>query len=70
VPWRALYPELGDAETPWGAELPPAEDVTVPELPREQAPREGHRGIMGQRPGRDVPMPSLRPGLDAGSALH
>jgi hypothetical protein len=70
VPWRALYPELADGESPWGAELPRAEDVTVPELPREQAPREGHRGIMGQRPGRDVPMPSLRPGLDAGSALH
>ncbi|QRN93136.1 recombinase RecA [Archangium violaceum] len=70
VPWKALYPELTDGESPWGAELPPAEDVTVPELPREETPREGHRGIMGQRPGRDVPMPSLRASLDAGSALH
>jgi hypothetical protein len=70
LPWRELYPELGEWETPWGAELLPAEDVTVPELAREQTPREGHRGIMGQRPGRDVPMPSLRASLDAGSALH
>lgn len=72
VPWEALYPELSGWETPWGAELLPPENLTVPELPDEDegAPREGHRGIMGQRPGRDAPMPSLRPHLDAGSALH
>ncbi|HYO68602.1 MAG TPA: recombinase RecA [Archangium sp.] len=70
VPWKALYPELEGGEAPWGAELPPAEDVTVPELPREQAPREGHRGILWQRPGRDAPMPSLRASLDAGTSLH
>ncbi|WP_375765208.1 recombinase RecA [Archangium gephyra] len=70
VPWKALYPELEGGEAPWGAELAPAEDVTVPEIPREQAPREGHRGILWQRPGRDTPMPSLRASLDAGTALH
>ena len=70
VPWRALYPELAEGECPWGAEPLPAAPVTVPELPRETAPREGHRGILGQRPGRDAPMPSLRSHLDPGSALH
>ncbi|WNG37352.1 recombinase RecA [Archangium minus] len=70
VPWRALHPALADAESPWGSELLPTEGVTVPELEQERAPREGHRGILGQRPGRDAPMPSLRPSLDAGSALH
>jgi recombination protein RecA len=72
VPWGALYPELGGWETPWGTELPPPEDLTVPELPgeHERATGEGHRGILGQRPGRDAPMPSLRPSLDAGAGLH
>lgn len=71
VPWSALYPELADSEAPWGAELLPAENVTVPELVREERPeREGHRGILGQRPGRDAPMPSLRASLDSGAALH
>ncbi|MBM7116006.1 recombinase RecA [Archangium primigenium] len=70
VPWRSLYPELAEEECPWGAELPPGVPMTVPELPRETAPREGHRGILGQRPGRDAPLPSLRPHLDAGPALH
>ena len=71
VPWSALYPELAEGESPWGAELLPAEDVTVPELVREERPeRQGHRGIMGQRPGRDAPMPSLRASLDSGAALH
>ena len=70
VPWRALYPELGEWECPWGAELLPAEDLTVPELSSERTSHEGHRGILGQRPGRDAPMPSLRPSLDAGAALH
>ncbi|MFY0567867.1 ImuA family protein [Archangium lansingense] len=71
VPWQALYPELAGGESPWGAELPPAEAVTVPELPREErASTEDHRGILWQRPGRDAPMPSLRASLDAGSALH
>jgi hypothetical protein len=70
VPWKALYPELEGGETPWGAELPPVADVTVPELPREQPPSEGHRGILWQRPGRDTPMPSLRASLEAGTALH
>jgi hypothetical protein len=32
VPWESLYPELSGWETPWGAELPPPEDLTVPEL--------------------------------------
>jgi hypothetical protein len=71
VPWSALYPELADSEAPWGTELLPAENVTVPELVREERPeREGHRGILGQRPGRDAPMPSLRASLDSGAALH
>lgn len=72
VPWEALYPELGGWETPWGTELPPPEDLRVPELPgeHERVAGEGHRGIPGQRPGRDAPMPSLRPSLDAGVELH
>jgi hypothetical protein len=70
VPWRALYPELGAWESPGGVELVPTENLTVPELPREQTPRERHHGILGQRPGRDAPMPSLRPSLDTGAALH
>ncbi|ATB34144.1 recombinase RecA [Melittangium boletus] len=70
VPWRALYPELAEGECPWGAELLPTEPMTVPELPREPSSREGHRGILGQRPGRDAPLPSLRPHLDASPALH
>ena len=72
MPWRELYPELGEWETPWGSELLPTQAVTVPELSREteRAAPEGHRGIMGQRPGRDAPMPSLRASLDAGTALH
>lgn len=70
VPWRALYPELAGGESPWGAELPPAEDVTVPELARERPPAEGHRGILWQRPGRDAPVPPLRASLDVGTALH
>lgn len=71
LPWRALYPELTEGECPWGAQLPPAEAVTVPELVREPSPeREGYRGILGQRPGRDVPMPSLRPMLASEPGLH
>lgn len=70
VPWRALYPELAEGETPWGSELMPPEELTVPELVREQTPHERPHGILGQRPGRDAPLPSLRPSLDAGSALH
>ncbi len=69
VPWSALYPELGTTKARWGAELAPAVDVTVPELrepPREQG--KGSRGILGQRPGRDAPMPSVR--ADLGVALH
>ncbi|MET0406534.1 MAG: recombinase RecA, partial [Cystobacter sp.] len=70
VPWRALYPELAEGAGPWGSELPPTAPLTVPELVREPPEREGHRGILGQRPGRDAPLPSLRPMLTQEPALH
>ncbi len=71
VPWRALYPELCEAESPWGAALLPPEAVTVPELVRTQASGGGgYPGILGQRPGRDAPMPSLHRLLGEGAGLH
>ena len=68
VPWRALYPALGGEAPAWGAQVRAAEPLTVPELRREHGLSGKHHGILGQRPGRDAPMPSLRAPLGAG--LH
>jgi hypothetical protein len=71
LPWSALYPELGTWESPWGAEVPRAEvEVNVPDMRRERSwvVRNGACGILGQRPGRDAPMPPLRP--DANTSMH
>jgi hypothetical protein len=71
LPWSVLYPELGLEDG--GRLLDVAEagaDVT-PDFLRDQAGalRNGC-GILGQRPGRDAPMPSLREGLDAAGVAH
>ncbi|QSQ25810.1 recombinase RecA [Pyxidicoccus parkwayensis] len=71
LPWSVLYPELGLEDG--GRMLDVAEggvDAT-PDFLREQSSvlRNGC-GILGQRPGRDAPMPSLREGLDAAGAAH
>jgi hypothetical protein len=68
LPWSALYPELGTWQSPWGAEVPRADvEVRVPDMRRERSwvVRNGACGILGQRPGRDAPMPPLRPNADA-----
>ncbi|NPC87260.1 recombinase RecA, partial [Pyxidicoccus fallax] len=71
LPWSVLYPDLGLEDG--GRVLDVAETAAdaTPDFLREQgsALRNGC-GILGQRPGRDAPMPSLREGLDsAGVAL-
>ena len=70
VPWRALYPELSEGEGAWGTQVLPPAAVTVPELVRVPRPEGRHHGILGQRPGRDAPMPSLRGVLGEGAGLH
>ncbi|CAM3984952.1 recombinase RecA [Corallococcus sp. ZKHCc1 1396] len=72
-PWQALYPEVGlDA----GARRLDVDDVDAPANPGTAGPgfyrepgdsvRNGC-GILGQRPGRDAPMPPLREGLPRSS---
>lgn len=71
VPWEQLHPGHPGASLPvpeWGpfpslgAPLPP------PARPRRSYDeRNGPPGIMGQRPGRDASMPSLRPVLGVGT---
>lgn len=66
VPWQALYPELELWESQGEAGLPPAVELSVPRVVRERRweQRNGMCGILGQRPGRDAPMPALRAGLE------
>ena len=66
VPWSALYPAL--AQEPLvsvrARPLQP-QAQSVPSLRRERASarRNGHDGILAQRPGRDATMPRLHAGL-------
>ncbi|ABF92318.1 putative recA protein [Myxococcus xanthus DK 1622] len=71
LPWSALYPALGLEGG--GRLLDVAEDTEdgTPDFLRDQsgALRNG-LGILGQRPGRDAPMPPMRQGLDAALPAH
>lgn len=66
LPWSTLYPELGLEDGGRMLDVAEAGTDATPDFLREQgsALRNGC-GILGQRPGRDAPMPSLREGLDA-----
>ncbi|WP_426752401.1 ImuA family protein [Myxococcus sp. Y35] len=66
LPWRSLYPALGLEGGGRLLDVAEAEEDATPDFLREQsgALRNG-LGILGQRPGRDAPMPPLRQGLDA-----
>jgi recombination protein RecA len=66
LPWSALYPELGLEDGGRVLDVAEAGADATPDFLRDQsgALRNGC-GILGQRPGRDAPMPSLREGLDA-----
>lgn len=70
LPWQTLYPSL---ELGGGAllevEEAPSEEERIPAFYRERAANKRNGcGIMGQRPGRDAPMRSLRASLEAGVA--
>jgi hypothetical protein len=67
LPWRELYPalELGGGPLLDVADAP-SEAERIPAFYRERAANKRNGcGIMGQRPGRDKPMGSLRASLDA-----
>ncbi|MBF5040984.1 recombinase RecA [Aggregicoccus sp. 17bor-14] len=70
VPWAALYPALVQDPLPGArARALPPQAQSVPSLRRERASarRNGHDGILGQRPGRDAHMPRLHAGLGVSS---
>ena len=63
--WSELYPELGLEDGGRLLDVVEAGADTTPDFLRESAGalRNGC-GILGQRPGRDAPLPSLRQGFD------
>jgi hypothetical protein len=67
LPWSELYPALELGAGPLlEVEEAPSEEERIPAFYRERASNKRNGcGIMGQRPGRDAPMGSLRAGLDA-----
>ena len=71
LPWSALYPELGLEGGGRVLDVAEAREDTTPDFMRDQASalRNGC-GILGQRPGRDAPMPPLRQGLDRAGVAH
>ena len=71
LPWSVLYPELGLEDGGRVLDVAEAAEDATPDFLREQAGvlRNGC-GILGQRPGRDASMPSLREGLDAAGVAH
>lgn len=64
--WSELYPELGLEDGGRLLDVVEAGADTTPDFLRESAGalRNGC-GILGQRPGRDAPLPSLRQGFNA-----
>lgn len=70
LPWQTLYPALElDGGRMLEVEEAPSEAERVPSFYRERASdKRNGCGIMGQRPGRDRPMPSMRASLEAGVA--
>ena len=64
VPWTALYPALSQETGVRARPLQP-QAQSVPSLRRERASarRNGHDGILAQRPGRDASMPRLHADL-------
>ena len=64
VPWTALYPALAQEQGVRARPLQP-QAQSVPSLRRERtsARRNGHDGILAQRPGRDASMPRLHADL-------
>jgi hypothetical protein len=71
LPWSTLYPELGLEGGGRVLDVAEAREDTTPDFMRDQASalRNGC-GILGQRPGRDAPMPPLRQGLDRAGVAH
>ncbi len=71
LPWSALYPAMGpegEEALLQAGETPAMEDLT-PDFYRGRAwERRNACGILGQRPGRDASMPSLRGSLGTGAA--
>lgn len=69
LPWRTLYPAL----EPGGGrmlevEAAPSEEERIPAFYRERAAdKRNGCGILGQRPGRDAPMRSMRASLELGA---
>jgi hypothetical protein len=71
LPWSALYPELRLEDGGRLLDVAEAREDTTPDFMRDQASalRNGC-GILGQRPGRDAPMPPLRQGLASAGVAH
>lgn len=71
LPWSAIYPALGPEEEEallLAGEAPRGEEL-VPDFYRSRAWEQRNGcGILGQRPGRDAPMSSMRSLLKTGSA--
>jgi recombination protein RecA len=69
--WDSIYPALGpegEESVLLAGEAPTGEDLT-PDFYRGRTwERRNACGIQGQRPGRDVGMPSFRARVGAGSA--
>jgi recombination protein RecA len=70
MPWNSLYPALGSEgeESLVLAGDQPTNEELIPDFYRERSwEKRNACGILGQRPGRDAPMPSLLSKLSTGS---
>ena len=71
MPWDSLYPALGpegEESMLLAGEMPTGEDL-VPDFHRGRSWEQRNGcGILGQRPGRDAPMPSFRSRVGTGTA--
>ncbi|WP_224240888.1 ImuA family protein [Hyalangium gracile] len=73
MPWQSLYPALeseSEEALLLAGEMPTGEDL-VPDFHRGRSWEQRNGcGILGQRPGRDAPMPSFRSKLGTGTAAR